>query len=55
MHNMSTWDVEAWSIATKYVFVFRKGSVKTTDVLEDFRSLETSEQCGQSLLKFSAL
>lgn len=43
MDNMSTWDVEAWSVATKCVFKVGNRSVNTVDVLEVFKSLETLE------------
>jgi len=55
MESISTWDVEAWFVATKCVFGFGNGSVNTADVLEIFKSLETSVRCGQSLVKFSSL
>lgn len=55
MDSISTWDVEAWSVTTKCVFGFKNGSVKTVDVLNVFRSLETSDHCGQSLVKCSSL
>jgi len=47
---MSTWDVEAWSIATKCVSRVGNGSANTADVFEVFKSLDTSERCGQSLV-----
>ena len=55
MDNMSTWDVEAWFIATKCVSGFGNGLVNTTDVFEVFKSLETSKWYGQSLLKCLSL
>lgn len=46
MDNISTWDVEAWSVATKCVSMAGNGSVNTADVFEAFKSLETSGRCG---------
>ena len=55
MDNMSTWDVEAWSIETKCVSGVGNVLVNTADVFEVFKSLETLERCGQSLVKFFSL
>ena len=55
MDNMSTWDVEEWSVATKCVSRVGNGSVNTVDVFEVFKSLETLEWCWQSLAKCSSL
>ena len=50
MDNMSTWDVEAWSVATKCVSEVGNKSVNTANVVDIFKNLETSYQCGQSLV-----
>lgn len=55
MDNISTWELEAGSVATMFVSGFGNGSVNIADAWEILMIFETSAWGGQSLKKCSSL